>query len=499
MPCHFLEELRATFADRSAAPALVHAARTLTFGELDERARRWAGRLQSLGVRPGDRVALSTAEKTPFLIAHLGALYAGAISLPVNPRLAPEEVRYILADSGAAVVIGSAGQQSTIERLRGALPALRAILADREVLDPPRISFNAPALGTDDPCILLYSSGTTGRPKGVVHTHSNLASSLHALQAAWRITRDDVIVNVLPLFHIHGLSFATHLAWLAGACLKIDDAFHPRKTLELVGQGTVFMAVPTFYYAFLERPEFRAMAEKWDRVRLFTCGSAPIRAEVLPELESILGRHVINRYGMTESHVITSLPLDGPWPYGSVGLPLDGVAVRVANDQGEPAAAGEMGSVLLRGPNLFRAYWQNPESTRAAFATGWFDTGDLGTRDERGFLTLVGRKHDLIITHGFNVYPQVVERVLCECAGVRESAVIGLPDERRGERVVAVVVRSDPACDERTIKDHCRERLADYERPAAIVFAESLPRNALGKVLRRELRAQLAGDAGDRG
>src|SRR5262249_20066568 len=205
--------------------------------------------------------------------------------------------------------------------------------------------------------------------------------------------------------------------------------------------GTFWMAIPTFYYTFLDRPEFRAVARGWRHVRLFTCGSAPIRPEVLPDLESILSRPVINRYGMTEAHVITSLPLDGPWPRGSVGVPLAGIEVRVVRDDGSPATAGEVGSVDLRGPNLFREYWRRPDATREAFATGWFDTGDLGSRDESGFLTLVGRKHDLIITNGYNVYPQVVERVVNACPGVRESAVVGVADTRRGERVVAVVVR----------------------------------------------------------
>ena len=303
---------------------------------------------------------------------------------------------------------------------------------------------------------------------------------------------DDVLVNVLPLFHIHGLSFATHLSLLTGSRMIVEGSFHPRRTLDVIGRGTVFMAIPTFYYAFLERPEFRAEAAGWGNVRLFTCGSAPIRPEVLPELKAILGRPVINRYGMTEGHVITSLPLDGPWPQGSVGRPLDGLEMRIAGNDGEPVAAGDVGTVLLRGPNLFRQYWRNPEATRAALGSGWFDTGDLGRCDGSGFLTLVGRKHDMIITHGFNVYPQVVERVINDCPGVKESAVLGLPDDRRGERVAAVVVREDPALDERRLKAHCAEYLVDYQRPATVVFVDALPRNALGKVLCRELRDHLA-------
>jgi malonyl-CoA/methylmalonyl-CoA synthetase len=260
-----------------------------------------------------------------------------------------------------------------------------------------------------------------------------------------------------------------------------------------VGHGTVFMAIPTFYYAFLDRPEFREAAREWGRVRLFTCGSAPVRPDVLPELEGILGRPVINRYGMTEAHVIASLPLDGPWPRGSVGLPLSGIDIRVAREGGAPAGAGEAGTVLVRGPNLFCEYWRQPDATRDAFTGGWFDTGDVGCLDPQGFLTLVGRKNDLIITNGFNVYPQVVERVINGCPGVRESAVVGVADARRGERVLAAVVRQDPLLEEHHLRDHWAAHLADYQRPLAIVFVDSLPRNAMGKVLRGELRKQLGG------
>jgi malonyl-CoA/methylmalonyl-CoA synthetase len=357
------------------------------------------------------------------------------------------------------------------------------------MLDAPRAAFREPQVRDDDPCLIVYSSGTTGWPKGIVHTQANVASSLFALQRTWRFTPDDVVLNVLPLFHIHGLSFATQLTLLTGGCVILDE-FQPQQTLQRVADCTVFMAVPTIYYRFLEEPSFRDTARNWSMVRLFTCGSAPIRAEVLPELETILGRPVINRYGMSEAFVITSLPLDGPWPNGSVGLPIDGIDVRVMNDA-RPAAPGEVGAVQMRGPNLFREYWRQPEATRQAFTTGWFDTGDLGSRDAAGFLTLVGRKHDLIITSGFNVYPQVVERVINSCPGVRESAVLGIPDARKGERVAAAVVRDDPALDEDRLRAFWNERLVDYQRPKDVVFVDALPRNALGKVLRRELRERI--------
>jgi malonyl-CoA/methylmalonyl-CoA synthetase len=489
---HFLDELRATFAGRSVETALAFRDETCTFGKLENKAKSCAAWLTGHGAGPGERVVLATAEKRPFLAAHLGAIFAGAIALPVNPKFTRDEMRHVLADSGARIAVVGREARPVVESLRDELPELLAVIDDSGAWDAPESNYVAPEVAAEDPCLILYSSGTTGRPKGVVHTHENLANSLRALQACWRFTPDDVLVNALPLFHIHGLSFATHLSLLTGGCLIIEGSFHPRRTLDVIGRGTVFMAIPTFYFAFLDRPEFREAARGWSGVRLFTCGSAPIRPEVLPELESILGRPVINRYGMTEGHVISSLPLDGPWPQGSVGLPLRGIELSIVRDDGTAAGAGEVGAVRLRGPNLFREYWRNPEATRAAFASGWFDTGDLGRLDEGGFLTLVGRKNDLIITNGFNVYPQVVERVLNDCPGVKESAVLGLPDHHRGERVAAVIVRENAALDERQVKAYCAENLVDYQRPATIAFIDELPRNALGKVLRLELRDLLS-------
>jgi malonyl-CoA/methylmalonyl-CoA synthetase len=488
MPKHFLNELRATFESRSDRLALVYRDQRFSYGQLDVEARRWAGRLQELGVEPGDRVALFTPEKLPFLLSHLGVLYAGAVPLPLNPRFTREEMRYFLSDSEARVVIVGDEQRPLIESLVSELP--RPPLVQPDADESSSGPFREPSVQADDPCLILYSSGTTGWPKGVVHTHAGAAGSLHALESCWRMTADDVVLNVLPLFHIHGLAFAMHLTWLAGGCLRVADTFEVDTALAGVAESTVFMAVPPIYYRLLESPEFRQAAATWQRPRLFTCGSAPIRPEVLPELESILERPVINRYGMTESYVITSLPLDGPWPSGSVGLPLAEIERRVVTSDAGDVEPGEVGNVLIRGPNLFREYWRKPEATRTAFVDGWFDTGDLGSLDERGFLTLVGRKHDLIITSGYNVYPQVVERVLGECPGVAECAVFAVRDRQRGERVGAAIVRSDPTLDETRILGWCSERLVHYQQPRTLLFVDALPRNSLGKILRRELTAE---------
>jgi malonyl-CoA/methylmalonyl-CoA synthetase len=489
MQDHFLQQLRTRFAQRAGQTAFIYREWSYSYSDVEAQARRWASSLQTLGVEPGDRIALFTPDKLSFLMAHLGTLFAGTVSLPLNPRFTREEMRFFLADSGARAAVVGADNRAVVEELRPELPALQAVIEDNGEGHGGSSSFREPSPRAEDAALMIYSSGTTGWPKGIVHTYANMGSALRALQLWWRLTPDDIVVNVLPLFHVHGLCFATLLTWLAGGCVLLDDQFHPQRTLDLVGRGTVFMAVPTIYYRFLEQPElFRAAARSWANVRLFTCGSAPLRPEILPELESILGRPVINRYGMSEAFVITSLPLDGPWPGGSVGLPLEGIEVRIGRENDSPAETGEVGAVQVRGPNLFREYWGQPEATRAAFAGGWFDTGDLGCRDAAGFLTLVGRKNDLIITNGYNVYPQVVERVLNGCPGVKESAVLGVPDQRRGERVAAVVVRSDPGLDESCLRSYYSEHLVDYQRPVDVVFVDALPRNAMGKVLRRELR-----------
>src|SRR5262245_22397376 len=341
MAAHFLNDLRASFSKHAARPALEYGARKWTYAELDAAAQHCAARLQGLGLAPGDRVVLFTPSKLPFLIGHLGAVFGGGVPLPLNPRFTREEMRYFLSDSAARVVIAGEEQRGLAEQFAAELQGPITVVSDELVLDPPVAEWNEPSPSADDPCLILYSSGTTGWPKGVVHTHANVASSLAALAKCWRMTPDDVVVNVLPLFHIHGLAFATHLTWLTGGCLLVKDSFDPLNILETIGRGTVFMAVPPMYYRLLEEPEFPMAAASWRNVRLFPCGSAPIRAEVLPQLESILGKPVINRYGMTEAYVIASLPLDGPWPYGSVGLPLNGVEIRILNDDGNPVGADE--------------------------------------------------------------------------------------------------------------------------------------------------------------
>ena len=497
----FIELLRDQFSQNPDKPAIIYQGDVLTYAQLEKRSMRVAALLQAQGLEKGERVILYTPHKLPFLIIHLGIILSGGVSLPLNFSFTKDEMRYFINDSGARFVFADGEQASLIDQIKHRCPNLKRTIHPAGSIEKHSSNpYRNPNLRGDDNCFILYSSGTTGQPKGVVHTHMNLAASLLDLKRCWGFVPEDILLNVLPLFHIHGLSFATHLSLISGATMILEDKFHPVRTMDSIKDATIFMAVPTLYYAFLKRPEFKQKAKVWQKTRLFTCGSAPIRPEVLPELETILERPLINRYGMTESHVITSLPINGPYPQGSVGLPLEGVELKLVAEGGHSISAEsalqadhrEVGEVKIRSKNLFSQYWNKPDATANAFdQDGFFTTGDLGYLDKHGFLTLVGRKTDLIITSGYNVYPAVVEKVINSFPKIRESAVIGIPDPMRGEKVIAVIA-ADGELQINELQDHCRERLASYQLPARFEQLEELPRNTMGKILKRELREKFA-------
>jgi len=493
----FVELLRHQFEENADNPAIIYHNEILTFGQLEKKAEKVGAFLQEKGLEKSDRAVLYTPEKLPFLIIHLGIILGGGVSLPLNFNFTKEEMIYFLNDSGARFVFASDKQAALIKEIKDQCPELEEVIEPAKAVEiDVSKKFKEVEIEAEDHCFILYSSGTTGRPKGVVHTHRNVAASLLALQKCWKFTPEDILLNALPLFHIHGLSFATHLALVSGGSMILGDRFHPLKTMEKIKDATVFMGVPTIYYAFLRRPEFKEKAKKWYKTRLFTCGSAPIRSEVLPEIEAIIHKNLINRYGMTESHVITSLPLDGPFKQGSVGLPIDGIEMKLVSEDGKALFAGTkgengspvVGEVKIRSKNLFSHYWDKPEATSMAFdQEGFFSTGDLGYIDENGFLTLVGRKDDLIITHGYNVYPPVIEGVLNEFAQVKESAVIGIPDQRKGEKVIAIIVPNG-ILNIKELKKHCQAKLVNYQRPVHFELVKELPRNTMGKILKRVLK-----------
>ncbi|GBD35506.1 Long-chain-fatty-acid--CoA ligase [bacterium HR36] len=436
-------------------------------------------------------MVIFTHDKYLTLVAHFAAMFTAAIPIPINPKAAPAELRLYLEDSAARFLIIGQEQAAIAASVVSSLGNPPAIGCDFDLVAASSNQARITIPTADSPALMIYTSGTTGQPKAVVHTYANLSAGLSTLAETWHISPADAVLDVLPLFHVHGLCFAAQTTLLAGGCLLLEDRFELEQTANSLQDATVFMAVPTIYYRFLECAEFPKLAQRWQSVRLYTCGSAPVRPEVLPNLAAILGKPIINRYGMSEALVIASVPLQGPYPVGSVGLPLRGVEWRLIRDTSQQSTNTEVGEIAVRGPHLFREYWRRPELTRERIREGWFYTGDYGYLDEQGFLYLVGRRDDLIITSGFNVYPQTVEQAINSYPGVRESVVVGLPDRMRGEIVAAVVVTEEAKITEANLQNYLRDKLSGYQVPRIIRIVPSIPRNALGKILRQQIREYL--------
>ncbi len=493
MTAGYAEMLRASLEDNSTRSAIAFPDEHLSYGDLARRLGGVMRLLEAEGLQRGEVLALYTSDKRALLLADLAAMLMGAISLPLNDRFTEPEMRYYLEDSGAALVLTDDDGRECVETAGEDQPSLRGTINIDQVLAADSAPLSDTEIAPTDPAFILYSSGTTGRPKAVLHCHDNLAAAVTSLRDTWEIGPHDRLLNCLPFYHIHGLSFCAHMMLLSGAEMVVQQMFHPRRTLEALCECTVLFAIPTFYYSWLDHDFFRETAPQLDNVRLFTCGSAPIRPEVLPELEETLGRPITNRYGMTESHVITSLPLGVSSLEGSCGIPLPGIEMRIVDADGNDLPPGEVGRVFIKGPNLFREYRGRPEATTEAFADGWFETGDLGQVNEEGYMLHAGRCQEMIITSGHNVYPPMVEKVLNGLEGVRECAVFGLPHERRGEMVAAAVVTNGERLTEKQVRTWCAERLVDYSVPSRVVFINDLPRNTMGKVLKRELCSDYTG------
>jgi len=460
---------------------------------------RSASALRALDVRPGDRVAAQIA-KTPEALALYGAcIAAGAVFLPLNTAYTPAEIdffvgdaapRVLLADPAKAAVLApiAAKHGATLTTLDASGHGDFRILCDGQP-DHGGIADREP----DDLAALLYTSGTTGRSKGAMLSHGNLLSNAEALAAEWRFTAADVLLHALPIFHTHGLFVACNVSLLSGASMLFLPGFDLEAILRLLPQATVLMGVPTFYTRLLDDPRFDR--DLVAHMRLFVSGSAPLLAETHVAFEARTGHRILERYGMTETNMIASNPYDGERRAGTVGRALPGVCVRVCDPaSGARMPAGETGVVEVCGPNVFRGYWNLPDKTREEFRDdGFFVTGDLGTLGDDGYLTLVGRQKDLIITGGFNVYPKEVELLLDEMPGVLESAVVGVPHPDFGEAVLAVLVpRPGEQIDLATIDVELRERLARYKQPKALEVLPELPRNTMGKVQKALLRERFA-------
>lgn len=459
---------------------------TFTFGALDERRRRLARVLAARGVRAGDRLAVLLPNGVGFVDVLLAALTLGAIVVPVNVLYREREIAHILDDASPVAVITS---PALAESLPAGTPHWTVDALTEEATDAAPMSAR-PAFDGETPALIVYTSGTTGRSKGAVLTHNNCLANTLALLACWRITSADRYLAALPLFHVHGLGNGL-FTWLAsGNRMRLLERFDAATIGDEFRDfaPTLFFGVPTMYVRLLELPAEQARAIGAG-MRLFVCGSAALPAQLLQDFAARFGHVILERYGMSETLMNLGNPYVGERRAGSVGLPFPGVAIRIVDPSGAEVPDGTTGELWVRGPNVFRGYWRRPDADAEAFVAAtdapgrasWFRTGDLAERAADGYVTLRGRRTDLIISGGFNIYPREIEELLVECAGIREAAVVGVPDARRGELPVAYVVADDDAA-VAALEGRCRSALASFKVPRAFVRVAALPRTALGKV-----------------
>ncbi len=471
---------------------------TISYADAHHEIVHAAGALRRLGVRRGDRVGLYMENSPEFVFSYLGALWLGAIAVPVNIRYRQTELTHILEDAAPRILItDAAGETEAVNA--AALTAVRedVVVLERGVgwrkMEAGSEGLESPVrLTADDPAVLGYTSGTTGRSKGAILTHGNFCSNSVAVTTAWGWTADEHLLLVLPLFHTHGLCVGLHGTIIQGSTITLRKGFDPAAVLQMLAGGeiTMFFGVPTMYSRLIA--EARREGAAPGGVRLFVSGSAPLSPQTLEEFEEIFGHRILERYGMTETVMNLGNPLTGDRRAGSVGMPFPGIELRIADPVSDRALqAGEIGEIQLRGPNICLGYWNNPDaSADVRTADGWFRTGDLGYTDESGYTFLTGRAKDLIISGGFNVYPREVEETLESHPAVGTAVVLGLPDDDLGERVVAAVTLLAPVGAEE-LRAFCGEQLAGFKKPREIHQIEAPPRNAMGKIQKHLLRETL--------
>ncbi|MFC3567915.1 malonyl-CoA synthase [Paracoccus sp. TOH] len=500
MSDNLFDLLVAGIRDPGAVAIETQAGERIRYAELIARSGRMANALAAFGVQPGDRVAVQVEKSVQAIILYLATLRAGAVFLPLNTGYTPAEIGYFLGDAEPRVFVCDPARQEALREPAEAAGA-RMVTLDAEgrgsltdAAETAPEAFATAARDRDDLAALLYTSGTTGRSKGAMLTHGNLVSNAQVLREAWRFTAQDVLIHALPIFHTHGLFVATNVVLFSGASMVFLPKFDLDRIFEAMARATVLMGVPTFYVRLLQDDMLNA--ETTANMRLFVSGSAPLLAETHREWQARTGHAILERYGMTETNMNASNPYDGERIAGTVGLPLPGTEIIVTDPEtGAELPRGEIGMIEVRGPNVFKGYWRMPEKTAAELRdNGFFITGDLGKFDERGYLHIVGRGKDLIITGGYNVYPKEIETEIDALPGVVESAVIGLPHRDFGEGVTAVVVPTgSPALTEAAVLAPLEGRLAKFKQPKRVLFVDELPRNTMGKVQKNLLRDRFAG------
>jgi malonyl-CoA/methylmalonyl-CoA synthetase len=470
----------------------------ISYKGLDLDSNRVANTCLDLGVAKGDRVILFFPKSVIFVVAHLALQKIGAIAVPLNPGFKPSEMEYFINDAKAELVLSGPEQQTMIKEIDASLSNLVIDTQKRyQDLDFFRSASDVIApveMGPDDPGLIIYTSGTTGKPKGAVLTQKSLVHDAKNVIKIWEITESDVLCHALPLFHVHGLCFALHTSLMAGSHVVMLDQFSPQSVVEVLAKKreahacTVFMAVPSMYGKLLDYVGDKKLA--CEHMRLWTSGSAPLLPEDFDRISRAFGKEPVEREGMSETGMNFSNPIRGVRKPGSIGLPLPDLQVRIVDPLTlQDVEAGETGEIWLKGPAVTPGYWHKPEETAKAFKKGWFRTGDLGNVDGEGYYYLTDRIKHIIISGGENISPKEVESVINQLAEVVESSVVGIPDEKWGEKVVAAVVLKPGAhMEPEEIQNFCKQHLHNWKCPKELVFLEEIPKNTMGKVLTKEVK-----------
>ena len=470
----------------------------ISYLELERDACRMANRFRELGVEKGDRVVLFIPKSLIFVVAHLALQKLGAISVPLNTGFKQSEMSYLLGDARAKLILLESDKASFISEIAPDITTLvvdcQIPYQDIDIFTSAADVFSSIKIEPDDPGLIIYTSGTTGKPKGALLTSGNLVHDAHNIIDIWEISQTDVLCHALPLFHVHGLCFALHTSLLAGAHVRMLDQFSPAKVIENLSKQdgryacTVFMAVPAMYAKLMDHIGGRTI--DFSHMRLWTSGSAPLLARDFKRIQNLFGKEPVEREGMSETGMNFSNPLRGQKKPGSIGIPLPALAVRMVDPAtGVDVEPGQTGEIWLKGPAVTPGYWQKPEETAQTFEQGWFKTGDLGHIDEDGYYYLTDRIKHIIISGGENISPKEIESVINQMQGVVESSVVGIPDDKWGERVVAAVVKKTGAdVSAVQVQVHCKKHLHDWKCPKEVTFVKELPRNTMGKVLKEEIK-----------